>query len=619
MAAKYTPQEFIERARDVHGNAYDYSKTEYKNAGQRVTITCPIHGDVLIYPDEHLAGKGCPHCAKGEKYIAKIREKFGDIFGLDEFVYCDTTTPITLICKKHGAFTRMPNAILSTRCGCPKCGEELSNQLNEQAHKESLERQAEERRLKVEAEQRAREEQIEEYENQCAKLLRISKASDSASISYYSYCDLVKERTWLVRYKTKWIKRFQDKYIVDPQSLIDKELYDEGDLVYCFPNEAPSKEIEEFHKNGWQGMYRLDDYLCKSECAICFQGDDLYIIFKRGWYPIINCENQNTIEGTHDRQFTDIERQNSEKEMLTMNASELPTTFVAVDFETLYSQRVSACSIGLAKYIDGKKTDTYYRLIRPPFDYVGKKGPAITWIHGFTEEMLKDERPFNELLPEIEAFIGDMPLVAHYACVEKNCFRDVLAYYDLSSSIDYENMWDTLPISKRIEKSLGIYVEGTGTHSLDVVCDRFRLETLQHHNALDDAIMCGDLFVKFREILDSGLQLEEQGIEPTLHSKKGQLSKESKIQRTDLENIVDNPFKGKAVVLTGVSYSVKQKYADTLQELGAKPQTSVSSKTGILIVGPTAGPSKMQKAEEIGAEIMPEEKFLEIIKSYCHE
>ena len=32
--------------------------------------------------------------------------------------------------------------------------------------------------------------------------------------------------------------------------------------------------------------------------------------------------------------------------------------------------------------------DRYYSLIRPPFDYPGKNGVALTWIHGFTEDML---------------------------------------------------------------------------------------------------------------------------------------------------------------------------------------------------------------------------------------
>lgn len=54
--------EFIEKARKVHGDKYDYSKTEYKTAKGKVVITCPIHGDFLQVPNYHLNGRGCPVC-----------------------------------------------------------------------------------------------------------------------------------------------------------------------------------------------------------------------------------------------------------------------------------------------------------------------------------------------------------------------------------------------------------------------------------------------------------------------------------------------------------------------------------------------------------------------------
>ena len=51
------------------------------------------------------------------------------------------------------------------------------------------------------------------------------------------------------------------------------------------------------------------------------------------------------------------------------DVSTLPKSFVAIDFETLYPQRVSVCSVGMVKYIDGKIVDKFYTLIRPTFDY----------------------------------------------------------------------------------------------------------------------------------------------------------------------------------------------------------------------------------------------------------
>lgn len=69
-----TAEEFVNKARAVHGNAYEYSKVAYVNATTKVTITCNIHGDFEQTPDKHTAaGCGCPQCSnsisKGEKRI----------------------------------------------------------------------------------------------------------------------------------------------------------------------------------------------------------------------------------------------------------------------------------------------------------------------------------------------------------------------------------------------------------------------------------------------------------------------------------------------------------------------------------------------------------------------
>ena len=120
-----TTESFIAEAKELYGNRYDYSKVDYKNRDHRVVVTCPVHGDFQVYAREHLDGKGCPKCEKGDKFIAKLKEKFGDKFGLDEFVYESSTTPVTLICPVHRAFSRLPHQILNAPLGCPECGNDL--------------------------------------------------------------------------------------------------------------------------------------------------------------------------------------------------------------------------------------------------------------------------------------------------------------------------------------------------------------------------------------------------------------------------------------------------------------------------------------------------------------
>lgn len=55
-------KEFIKRAKKIHGDFFDYSKTNYINRHTKVCITCPTHGDFWQRPADHLRGCKCPQC-----------------------------------------------------------------------------------------------------------------------------------------------------------------------------------------------------------------------------------------------------------------------------------------------------------------------------------------------------------------------------------------------------------------------------------------------------------------------------------------------------------------------------------------------------------------------------
>ena len=63
MSKKLTTQEFIEKARQIHGDTYDYSLVEYKDAHTPISIICKEHGIFTIRPASHTNQKqGCPKC-----------------------------------------------------------------------------------------------------------------------------------------------------------------------------------------------------------------------------------------------------------------------------------------------------------------------------------------------------------------------------------------------------------------------------------------------------------------------------------------------------------------------------------------------------------------------------
>ena len=125
MQKFYTTQDFIEKARKVHGNKYDYSKVDYENASTKVCIICPEHGEFWQLPVMHLAGSGCPFCSRKAKFttqefIEKAREIHGDKYDYSKVVYQNSVKPVCIICPEHGEFWQSPNSHL-TGHGCPAC------------------------------------------------------------------------------------------------------------------------------------------------------------------------------------------------------------------------------------------------------------------------------------------------------------------------------------------------------------------------------------------------------------------------------------------------------------------------------------------------------------------
>lgn len=131
---KLTTEEFIKRAKNVHGDKYDYSKTNFVNTRTRLVITCPTHGDFFQLPNDHLKGCGCKKCfdenKRGkarlltkEEFIKRAQEVHGNKYDYSKVVYENMHKKVIIICPEHGEFKQTPNGHLSGK-GCKKCGYE---------------------------------------------------------------------------------------------------------------------------------------------------------------------------------------------------------------------------------------------------------------------------------------------------------------------------------------------------------------------------------------------------------------------------------------------------------------------------------------------------------------
>ena len=168
--------------------------------------------------------------------------------------------------------------------------------------------------------------------------------------------------------------------------------------------------------------------------------------------------------------------------------------FIAIDFETANECHSSVCSIGMVLVRDGEIINSFYSLIKPEPDY-------YKWfcqqVHGLGHEDTDDAEVFpyvwkrmqKELLEGIEILSEDtqdnpdaIPLVAHNACFDGRCLKEVFMCYQM----DYPEFvfHDTLAASR---KHFGDDLEN---HQLQTVAAACGYNLVDHHHALADAEAC---------------------------------------------------------------------------------------------------------------------------------
>jgi hypothetical protein len=74
MKTFYDLNKFIDKSNSVHNFKYDYTKTEFRILKEKVWIKCKSHGDFYQKAIEHIKGHGCPKCGK-ESFVKITRKK----------------------------------------------------------------------------------------------------------------------------------------------------------------------------------------------------------------------------------------------------------------------------------------------------------------------------------------------------------------------------------------------------------------------------------------------------------------------------------------------------------------------------------------------------------------
>lgn len=129
---KLTNQAFLERAKAVHGDRYDYALVDCLDTKTDVTITCRKHGPFMQAPGEHLAGRGCKKCGNEAtaakqtmtqaEFLDRAMRVHGQKYNYSLLEYKSAKSKIKIICPVHGLFEQSAWDHLQT--GCRKCTDE---------------------------------------------------------------------------------------------------------------------------------------------------------------------------------------------------------------------------------------------------------------------------------------------------------------------------------------------------------------------------------------------------------------------------------------------------------------------------------------------------------------
>jgi|TARA_R110000787_G_scaffold17748_1_gene55083 hypothetical protein len=123
---RLTRNEIINRAKEIHGELYDYSEVEYESLRTNIKIKCKIHGYFHQRPDRHIfENYKCPLCSSRKQktqneFLSQIADVHGDMYDYSKVVYTGITDKINIICSTHGEFIQTASDHLRGT-GCKEC------------------------------------------------------------------------------------------------------------------------------------------------------------------------------------------------------------------------------------------------------------------------------------------------------------------------------------------------------------------------------------------------------------------------------------------------------------------------------------------------------------------
>src|SRR5271157_4422462 len=110
MSKRLTNEEFLAKARAVHGDKYEYL-SEYTVSNDTIYIECKIHGKFSKMATLHIQGAGCQKCARRkthEQFVTEANEKHNNKYTYPD-TYVADNVKIIILCPDHGPWSQIPS------------------------------------------------------------------------------------------------------------------------------------------------------------------------------------------------------------------------------------------------------------------------------------------------------------------------------------------------------------------------------------------------------------------------------------------------------------------------------------------------------------------------------
>lgn len=293
--------------------------------------------------------------------------------------------------------------------------------------------------------------------------------------------------------------------------------------------------------------------------------------------------------------------------------------FVAIDFEKLNDSPLSVCEVGLVAFKNGEEVKPSYHSYINPVVGLSRNDWARRNLCHISDETLLKAPSYDKLFPDMQKMIQDKIVVVHYKGADLNYIYYLEEHFNLPKL--YSKWIDTKEIAHFLGKSENLP---------DLYFQLFGIPLPEHHKALEDARVCGQIFESLCSQVDIFQFIHEEEYLPSekRHDYDASATRHTQYGTSNVkvDGIVFNYdditscscFQGKTVVLSGMTTNEKNKIKAVLDRLGAKCTSSLSGKTNIFITSRVVGPSKKPQAiklqNEAGLFVITDDYFWKLVQ-----